>query len=84
MLGRREIVCQEAVEMISDYIEGGLPRSQRRRLESHLAGCDHCDEYVRQMRETIRLAGRLEPEDVPPQMREELIELYRRWRAQEA
>ena len=31
------------------------------------------------MRETIRLAGRLEPEDLSPQMREEFVELYRRW-----
>jgi hypothetical protein len=35
------------------------------------------------MRETIRLAGRLVPEDLSPQMREEFTELYRRWREDE-
>ena len=33
------------------------------------------------MRETISLAGRLEPEDLTPQMREEFTDLYRRWQS---
>jgi hypothetical protein len=33
------------------------------------------------MRETIRLAGRLTPEDLTPQMNTDLTDLYRRWRA---
>lgn len=85
MLRRRnELVCQQAVELISDYIEGALTRSERRRLEAHLAGCEHCEEYVRQIRMTISLSGRVASEDLSPQMREELILLYRRWRQQEA
>ena len=35
------------------------------------------------MRETIRLAGRLEPEDLTPQMRDEFADLYRRWRSEQ-
>jgi hypothetical protein len=35
------------------------------------------------MRETIRLTGRLVPEDLSPRMREEFTELYRRWREEE-
>ena len=31
------------------------------------------------MRATIALTGRLEPEDLTPQMREEFSALYRRW-----
>jgi hypothetical protein len=33
------------------------------------------------MRETIRLAGRLAPEDLSPEMRSDLTEVYRRWLA---
>jgi len=81
---RREIPCREVVELISDHIEGTLPRASRRRLETHLAGCPHCSEYLRQMRATIELTGRLALSDVPPEVREELTGLYRRWRAQGA
>jgi anti-sigma factor RsiW len=80
LLSRPEIVCQEVVELVSDYLEGALSRGQRRRFERHLAGCPHCSEYLVQMRETIRLTGRLVPEDLSPQMREEFGELFRRWR----
>jgi len=75
------LVCQEIVELVTDYLEGTLSRRDRRRFEQHLAGCEHCTEYVAQMRETLRLTGRLVPEDLSPQMDSELSELYRRWLA---
>jgi len=79
---RRNVVCQQAVELVTDYLEGALSGSARRRFEAHLAGCPHCTEYLAQMRETIRLTGRLEPEDLTPQMQDEFVELYRRWRSE--
>jgi anti-sigma factor RsiW len=83
LLRRRDLVCQQAVELVTDYLEGALSRRSRRRFEAHLAGCPHCTEYLAQMRETIRLTGRLEPEDLTPQQRDEFVELYRRWRTEE-
>ena len=74
--------CIEVVEIVSDYLEGALPRGVRRGLESHLAGCEHCTEYVAQMRATIRLTGGLQEHDLPPQVRAELTELFREWRSQ--
>jgi anti-sigma factor RsiW len=79
----REIACQEMVELVTDYLEGTLARRQRRRFEAHLAGCENCSEYLRQMRATIRLTGGLRVEDLSPAMREELTALYLRWRAEE-
>jgi anti-sigma factor RsiW len=78
---RRDLVCQQVVELVTAYLEGALSRSERRRLEKHLVGCPHCTEYLAQIRETIRLTGRLTPEDLTPQMRSDLTEVYRRWRA---
>jgi anti-sigma factor RsiW len=80
----REIVCRQAVELVTDYLEGTLPRRRRRRLESHLAGCVHCREYLAQMRETIRLAGTVTPDDLSPQAQDELIAVFRRWREDQA
>ncbi len=81
LLLRRDLVCQQAVELVTDYLEGALSRRARRRFEAHLAGCPHCTEYLAQMRETIRLTGRLEPEDLTVQQREDFVQLYRRWRS---
>jgi anti-sigma factor RsiW len=78
----RELPCQEVVEMVTDYLEGALSRADRRRFEKHLAGCEHCTEYLAQIRETIRLTGRLSPGDMTPEMRTDLTDLYRRWHAE--
>ncbi len=82
LAGRRDLVCQRVVEMVTDYLEEALSRSERRRLEKHLAGCPHCTEYLAQIRETIRLAGRVTPGDLTPQMRDDLTDLYRRGRSE--
>ena len=82
-LFRQTIICQQWVELVTDYLEGTLPRRTMKAIDRHLAGCPHCTEYLAQMRETISLAGRLEPEDLTPQMREEFTDLYRRWRSEQ-
>jgi anti-sigma factor RsiW len=79
-LRRRDIVCQQAVELVTDYLEGALSRAGRRRFEAHLAGCPHCTEYLAQMRATIRLTGGITADDLTEPMQDEFIELYRRWR----
>jgi predicted anti-sigma-YlaC factor YlaD len=74
------VPCQQVVEMVTGYLEGTMAAADRRRLDAHLAVCRYCTEYLAQMRETIRLVGRLTPEDLTPDMRTELTDLYRRWR----
>jgi anti-sigma factor RsiW len=83
LLRVRDLVCQQAVELVTDYLEGRLSRSARRRFETHLADCPHCTEYLAQMRATISLTGRLAPEDLTPPMRDEFVELYRRWKSEQ-
>jgi anti-sigma factor RsiW len=80
-LRHRDLVCQQVVELVMDYLEGAMSRSAMRLFEAHLAGCPNCTEYLAQMRATISLTGRLDPEDLTPQMREDLVELYRRWQS---
>ena len=83
LLLRRDLVCRQAVELVTEYLEGTLSRSARHRFEAHLAACPHCTEYLAQMRETISLTGRLAPEDLTPQMRDEFVDLYRRWQSEQ-
>jgi anti-sigma factor RsiW len=84
LLRSRDIVCRQAVELMTDYLEGRLSRAGRRRFEAHLAGCPHCTEYLAQLREAIRLTGQAAaPEDLPPRMRDDLIQLYRQWQSEQ-
>jgi len=77
-----DVVCLQAVEMVTDYVEDALPGLDRQRYERHLADCPHCTEYLAQVRETIRLAGRLTPSDMSPEMRDAFADVFRRWRAE--
>jgi len=74
------LVCRDAVELVSDYLDGTLSRRQRRRLEKHLAGCDACTAYLDQMRATIAASGKVTPEDLPSDVLEGLVNLFRQYR----
>ena len=77
---QRELACQQAVELVTDYIEGSMSRADRHRFENHLSSCPHCTAYLAQMRSTIQLTGQLRSEELPSEVREELIALYSQWR----
>jgi anti-sigma factor RsiW len=76
-----EMNCQTLVELVTDYLEGTLPERDRERLEAHLAVCDGCTRYLAQIRTTIRLTGMLREEDLTPEARDGLLDVYRAWRA---
>ncbi|HEX2043424.1 MAG TPA: zf-HC2 domain-containing protein [Acidimicrobiales bacterium] len=78
---RRAMVCRQVVEVVTDYLEGTMAARERARFEAHLAGCPHCREYLAQMRKTLEILGRIEPEELAPEVQDELVALYRRWRA---
>jgi anti-sigma factor RsiW len=77
----RALVCRDAVALMAAYLDGVLDDRDRDRLEGHLAGCPHCSEYLAQLRVTIDVLGRAEPDDLTDDAVDELVELYRRWRA---
>ena len=56
---RNELVCQQVVELVTDYLEGSLTRADRRRFERHLRGCPNCTNYLEQMRITISTTGNI-------------------------
>lgn len=75
----RELACQEVVELVTAYIEDALDSGDRERFEEHLVFCDGCQNYVDQMRTTVRLTGRVEDE-LPAELQAELLEAFRGWR----
>ena len=73
--------CREVVSLVTEYLEATLPADARRRFEEHLAGCSHCTEYLAEMRTTLRLLGRLDPERLPEHVRHDLVRAFRDWNA---
>ena len=40
--GEPALTCAQVVELVTDYLEGGLSEADRARFEAHLSGCDGC------------------------------------------
>jgi anti-sigma factor RsiW len=80
MRKRRGITCREMVELMTDYLEGAMPRRLRGRFEQHLARCDGCTNALEQLRETVRITGTLTEEQIPEEHRARLLVAFRDWR----
>jgi anti-sigma factor RsiW len=73
--------CRQIVELMTDYLEGALSESDRKRFEAHLSGCDGCTEYLEQLRITMRLAARIADQPVPAELEAELLQAFREWKS---
>jgi predicted anti-sigma-YlaC factor YlaD len=79
--GIAQLSCQELVELVTDYLEGALTPAEHALFEGHVATCEGCRNYLEQMRLTLDVLGRLEPEDVDPAAEEALLGAFRDWRS---
>jgi anti-sigma factor RsiW len=62
-----------------DELDGALGPDDRALVEAHLGECEGCAEHLRQIRITVAVTGRICEEDLAPAVREDLMDLYRRW-----
>jgi anti-sigma factor RsiW len=75
------LACRELVELVTEYLEGGLSTEDRVRFEVHIAACDHCSAYLEQMRVTLRVVGHIDPDELEPEVERELLDAFREWKA---
>lgn len=74
-----EMPCRELVDLVTDYLEDRLSAIDRARFETHLTECEACRTYLEQLRQTIRILGRLPEESLSPEAREALLTAFRGW-----
>ena len=75
-----DLRCSEVAEALTAYLEGALDEEERRRIDSHLAGCRGCTAAIGQFRTVIDLSGRLTAADVAsvePMLRDRLAATLR-------
>jgi anti-sigma factor RsiW len=75
----KELSCREIVELVSEYLDDALAGDERDAFERHVAECEGCQNYLTQMRDTIRLTGELREESLSPALREDLLAAFRGW-----
>ncbi len=80
LTGEDTLSCAEFVDLVTDYLEGELDRDTEGRFVLHATGCPGCESYLDQFRETIRIAGRLSPDDIDPLVRDRLLAEFATWK----
>jgi anti-sigma factor RsiW len=75
------MTCREFTERVTDLLEGKLDAATMAEIDAHLAGCDGCESYLDQMRETIKALRGLEADGGFEHNREQALAAFRRLRS---
>jgi len=70
----RDVACQELVELVTEYLEGALPPDEVAAVDQHLADCDPCLHYLRQMRATATALGMVPVEQVTETLSDQTVD----------
>jgi len=76
------ITCREVLDLLTDYLEAALPPGLHAQVERHLLECDHCTQYLEELRATIGALGALgalTEDEVPSDVRDALLAAFRTW-----
>ena len=74
------ISCVDALELMTDHLEGALSEADAARMRAHLDACEPCEVYLDQLRATIGIvheAGPAEEFPVDPERIDSLADLFR-------
>lgn len=72
------MLCRDATERFSDYLDGFLSDEGRRALTQHLAACPWCREGWERFRSTVSLVGSLREVEVPQGFAAKVLEKTQR------
>jgi len=73
-----ELMCQEVVELVTEYLSHAMSPEDQALLEQHLLACPPCSAYLAQVRATTELVRGLGQHGVTGSVDEGLLGQYRR------
>jgi anti-sigma factor (TIGR02949 family) len=73
--------CQEIIDLLVDYLDGGLPADTAKALETHLEGCPPCIAFVNTYRGTVDAARRIREFEIPPELHDRLLSFLKHRRS---
>jgi len=79
--GPSTIECRQIADLLSDYLDGTLPKDTRELLEWHIEGCAPCVAFVKTFHGTITAATKLRDVEFPAELKQRLLAVLRNQRA---
>ncbi len=66
------LMCQQMVDLLSEYLSGDLDAQTRTVFETHLHNCRDCHAFLQTFRLTMQATRALRYEDIPSDLQERL------------
>jgi anti-sigma factor RsiW len=82
--GPSTIECRQIADLLSDYLDGTLPKATRELLEWHIEGCGPCVAFVNTYRGTINAATKLKDVEIPSELKQRLLAVLRNQRERQS
>jgi predicted anti-sigma-YlaC factor YlaD len=79
---QRDYTCREVVGLASEYLEGAMTTEQMTAFEMHLNFCDGCFRFLDQVRTTAGMARALPEEEIPDEIKTELLQAFIDWKGE--
>ena len=70
--------CHEIFAQLSEYVDGELDPDLCERLETHMDDCPPCQAFLESLRRTVKLTRELRTQELPDELKQELVENYRK------
>jgi anti-sigma factor RsiW len=71
------VTCASGVELLMEYLEGGLAPDIRAELEAHVLGCPRCTAFIASYHETPRILRDATSDALPPGLEASLLAFLR-------
>jgi anti-sigma factor (TIGR02949 family) len=76
------IECKEIFELLSEFLDNDLSPEECERVRRHIDGCAPCVDFLESLRRSVALCRDCSPSEkpsaLPAEVREKLMEVYRR------
>jgi len=70
--------CKEITALILGYLNDALDPSVKRDFKRHLRNCPDCVNFLNTYKKTTFLTRSIRPEEIPPNVRENILDFLRR------
>jgi len=77
------LTCKEFLAELSEYLDDAVGTEVRQKLELHVSACPNCWVLVNTTQKTLKVYKGCEPQDVPADVRDRLMEALQRKMAAE-
>lgn len=74
------LTCQQMTALMTDFLEGRLPWMDRARFRMHIGMCRHCRAYLRQMKLSVAVLGKMPADPVPDEVMDALLARFGDWK----